>query len=83
MSIYPSVDNGKVYREITKFIENQNFVFDMNELLTVKQMENLADGAKFFKVADCVLNIKENFPKSKRKFIVTKYFIKTIKLIDF
>lgn len=69
MSIYPSVDNGKVYREITKFIENQNFVFDMNELLTVKQMENLADGAKFFKVADCVLNIKENFPKSKRKFI--------------
>jgi hypothetical protein len=69
MIVYPKIDEGIVYPEIKKFIQNQDFVFDLDELLTVKQVENLTGGAKFFKIADCVLNIKENFPKSKRKFI--------------
>jgi hypothetical protein len=81
MTTYPSVDNGKIYREITKFIENQNFVFDIDELLTVKQVENLAEDVKFFKIADCALNIKKNFPKSKRKFIDSKNY--DGKLVDY
>lgn len=74
MKDLPKVDNGKIYPEINKFIQNENFVFDINELLTVKQVRSLANDAIFFKIANCVLNVKENFPKSNRRFIDGKKF---------
>lgn len=74
MTAYPDIDNGKIYPEITKFIQNGNFVFDLDQLLSVKQVENLTGNSKFFKIADCVLNIKKNFPSSKRKFIDGKNY---------
>lgn len=74
MTVYPKIDDGKVYPEIKKFLQDEDFVFDMNKLLTVDQVKALADDAHFFKIADCVLNTKENFPKSKRKFINGKNY---------
>lgn len=65
---FPEVDTGKVYPDIIKFIKKDNFTFDIGKLPTVKQIEKLS-GSNFFKIAECVLNVKENFPNSKRSFI--------------
>ncbi len=66
---YPKVDDGTVYPEITKFIRGNGYAFNLKNVPTVAQVEKLA-GQKFFKIADCVLNIAENFPKAKRRSFI-------------
>lgn len=74
MKIFPNVDDGKIYPEIKKFIQNENFVFDIDNLLSIQEVMALSKDANFFKIADCVLNLKENFPNSSRRFIDGKNY---------
>jgi hypothetical protein len=67
-NIFPKVDDGSIYPEITKFINKSKFCFDIGNLPTVKKIEKLSN-SKFFKIADCVLNVRDNFPNSRRSFI--------------
>ncbi len=64
----PKVDDGSIYPETQKFFRDGEFLFDYQRLPTIFEMENMVY-TKFEKVATTVLNIKENFPKSARKFI--------------
>lgn len=77
----PDVDDGVLYPEITKYIKDGKFVFDYNKQMTVDDFEKYLSGEKFEKVADCVLNLQENFPFSRRAFISGKDY--TGKLVDY
>jgi hypothetical protein len=68
-NVFPKVDDGTIYPEITKFIQNGKFVFNLDDLMIIDELQKEIKKYSFTKVADCVLNIKENFPTSKRKFI--------------
>lgn len=81
MKNFPKVDDGKIYPEIRKFIQNENFIFDLNKLLSVDKVMSLSNNSTFFKIADCVLNLKENFPNSYRSFIDGKNY--DGKLVDY
>jgi len=56
------------YEDVDKFIIDGGFVFDMSKQMTVKNFSKKT-GLKFTKIADCVLNIRDNFPDSRRTFI--------------
>lgn len=54
------------YEDIDKFIEGDDFVFDMSEQMNIKKFSKKC-GLKFTKIADCVLNTEENFPIRLKK----------------
>lgn len=68
-SLFPKIDDGTVYPEINKFINGNKFRFNLEKLKSVDFVRKLSGNANFFKIADCVLNIQENFPNSNRSFI--------------
>jgi hypothetical protein len=78
---FPKIDDGTIYPEITKFIKNNEFVFNIDKLINVSILQNKLENYTFFKIANCVLNIKENFPNSKRAFITNSYY--DGKLVDY
>ena len=57
-----------LYPEISKAIDNDDFVFSLEKQMSVDDFFKISK-LKLTKIADCVYNIKENFPNSKRKFI--------------
>jgi hypothetical protein len=69
---FPLVDDGNVYKEITKVIENNEFVFDLDNQISMLSLQKILPEYLFIKVADCVLNVAENFLSkslTRRKYI--------------
>jgi len=66
---FPAVDNGAIYPDILKFIVENEFTLDINKQMKMLDLQKIIPSDKFNKIADCVLNIKKNFPSSSRKFI--------------
>jgi hypothetical protein len=74
---FPPVDNGSVYKEITKVIKNNEFVFDLDNQISMLALQKMLPEYPFTKVADCVLNVAENFlgkSLSRRKYIDSMSF---------
>ena len=57
-----------LYPDTIKVIDNDDFVFSLEKQMSVDDFNKIA-GIKLTKISDCVYNIKENYPNSKRKFI--------------
>ncbi len=69
---FPPVDDGSVYREITKVIEKNEFVFDLDKQISMLSLQKMLPEYTFIKVANCVLNVAENFlgkNLTRRKYI--------------
>ena len=69
---FPTVDDGNVYREITKVIEKNEFVFDLDKQISMLSLQKMLPEYPFIKVANCVLNVAENFlgkNLTRRKYI--------------
>jgi hypothetical protein len=66
---YPSVDDGTVYPDILKFIKENDFTVNIDKQMKMTDLQKQIPSYKFKKVADCVLNTKQNFSTSSRKFI--------------
>jgi hypothetical protein len=79
--ILPEVDEGKIYPKMSDLIRNNNFTFDVKEEICLFDLQKLIPNYKMVEIARCVLNIKENFPNSKRQFMEGKTFDK--KIIDY
>ena len=57
-----------LYPDTIKVIDNDDFVFSLKKQMSVDDF-NKKTGIKLTKIADCVYNIKENYPNSGRTFI--------------
>jgi len=66
---FPKVDDDKIYPEITKYILNGKFVFDIDKLLNVNKLNDHIAPNKFIIASECFLNVPDNFTDSKRTFI--------------
>lgn len=67
---YPAVDDGTVYPDIRKFIVDNQFTVPVNDGMSMAELQALVPNNEFVKVADCVLNIQQHFPRNKREFLV-------------
>ncbi len=65
----PTVDDGTIYSDISKFISNGEFTIDINSTMSLTDFQALIPEEPFVKIADCKLNTGENFPGGKRKLI--------------
>lgn len=80
LSGFPKVDDGSLYPDIVKYIKNQRFVWNIEDHMSFEEF-NGAVGSSFAKIADCVLNVPENFPNSRRNFISGETHVQ--KIIDY
>jgi hypothetical protein len=70
----PEVDNGSVYFKISELIENNEFKFNLQDEISFVDLQAMIPDFPFIKLADCVLNLKENFSEQSRitEFITGK-----------
>lgn len=57
----PGMDLEKYYPNISKFIDNGEFMFDIMEEMTIQNFSSISN-YEFKKIANCVYNTRNNFP---------------------
>ena len=67
--VFPPADTGSIYPELAMLIDNAGFRFSVQNEIHRDTLQQLISNYRFEKIADCVLNVKENFPNSRRNFI--------------
>jgi hypothetical protein len=77
---YPKVDIGKLYPEMSLYLNETGFAFDVENQPNVHEFAKKLD-TTFIKVAEGGLNIQENFSSSQRAFIDGESF--EGKLVDY
>lgn len=77
----PKIDEGTVYPKMSSLIYNQKLLFDLKKEIKLSDLQKLIPEYNFIEIAECVLNIPDNFPNSKRAFINGPNWDK--KLIDY
>ena len=65
---FPKTDKGDIYPEMSLYLKDNDFKFDIKSQPTIDDFQTIL-GEKVIKVAHCVLNIEQNFPTSTRQFI--------------
>lgn len=62
----PDVDDGAVRADTCKFILNNDFTINLADQMHIDDLQTLTPDKPFVKIADCLLNIPENFPSTGR-----------------
>lgn len=70
----PNIDDGTIYFKISELICENEFRFSLDNEIGFFEFQSIIPDFQFVKIADCVLNLKENFPESSqiKEFITGK-----------